>query len=283
MYKNLVIIFLFIMIAFCQSATFVNADEIAPPAPEKQDLILPAGTPLELVLVEEIYSQRNDVGDEILFLLKEDLVLMGQTYLVKDTPVLGRITKAKAGKSWGRSGSLEIEIFSIAPPYGMPIPLSEEYGKSQGSKTGKTILGIWAFGILGGGAIKGKKITIDAGTELTMFTSIEGKIANISLDEMRQMTDDWLRNKILDNFLSFTWKNKCTVNQSITNLSYTVEPENIEITPIEDYRYRIDIQLGSQHAIFIFRPFDEVHDGGTGFKPLEAENELAEKIMESVK
>ncbi|MCD6218184.1 hypothetical protein J7L05_10070 [bacterium] len=283
MYKNLVIMFLFITISFCQSATFVNADEIAPPAPEKQDLILPAGTPLELVLVEEIYSQRNAVGDEILFLLKEDLVLMGQTYLVKNTPVFGRITKAKAGKSWGRSGSLEIEVFSIAPPYGMPISLAEEFGKTQGSKAGKTILGIAAFGILWGGAIKGKKITIPAGKEVTMFTSIEGKIANIPLDEMRQMTDEWIRNKIIDNFLSFTWKNKCTVEQAITKMNYTVEPENIEITPIEDYRYRIDVALDSQHAIFIFRPFDEVHDGGTGFKPLKAENELAEKVMKSVK
>lgn len=282
MCKNLVIILLFAMLAFCQSA-IVNAEETSQPEPEKQDLILPVGTPLELVLVEKIYSQRNAVGDEVLFLLKKDIVLMGQTYLVKNTPVLGRITKVKAGKSWGRSGSLEIEIFSVAPPYGMPIQLSEEYGKSQRAKAGKTILGIAAFGILGGGAIKGKKITIDAGTELTMFTSGEGQIANIPIDEMRQLTDKWLNDKIIDNFLSFTWKHKCTVNQSITKLSYTVEPENIEITPVEDFKYRIDVQLGSQHAIFIFRPFDEVHDGGTGFKPLKGENELAEKIMKSVK
>lgn len=271
------------MTVLCQSATFVTADEITQPAPDKQDLILPAGTLLVLVLVEEIYSQRNAAGDEILFLLKEDLVLMGQTYLVKDTPVLGRISQAKAGKSWGRGGEIQIEIFNIAPPYGIPIPVVEVFEESQRDTGEKTILGNWSFGARRGDGAAKKKITIDAGTELKMFTSVEGKIPNIPPDEMRQMTDEWIRNKIIDNFLSFTWKNKCTVKKAISRMSYIAEPENIEITPLEDFRYRIDIQLENRHAIFVFRPFDEVHDGGTRFKPLQGENEFAEKIMTSVK
>jgi len=271
---------IFVLFSFCSVS---KADETQAPKDESQDLILPAGTPLNLVLVEELYSQRNEVGDEVLFLLKDDLILMGQTYLIKGTPVLGRITKAKAGKSWGRSGSLDIEIYSITPPYGMPIPVSEEYGKSEGSKTGKTILGIAAFGIVLGGAIKGKKITIDAGKEITLFTSVEGKIANLPQDEMRRLTDEWLRKKIIANFLSFTWKGKSTVEQAIQNMTYTLNPENIEITPVEDYRYRLDVPLGNEHAIFLFRPFDEVHEGGTGFKPLAPENELAKKVMQQVK
>ena len=165
----------------------------------------------------------------------------------------------------------------------MPIALEEDYGQSDRSKAGKTILGIWAFGILGGGAIKGKKITIDAGTELTLFTSTEGQIADIPLEEMRRQTDEWLEKKIIDNFLSFTWKRKCNVEQAFEKEQFTFDAEKIEITPLDDFFYRIDVSVGSQNAIFTFRPFDEVHDGGTGFKPLKPDNEVAEKIMQNVK
>ena len=275
MFKNILLTLLTFSFIFIASPTVSQAQE-------KSNLVLPPGTPLELVLIEEVYSQRNDVGDEVLFLLKEDLLLMGQTYLVKGTPVLGRVLRCKAGKSWGRSGSLEIEVFSISPPYGMPITLSEGLEKTQRSKTGKMILGLWAFGLLGGG-VKGKKITIPAGTELTLFTDVEGTIADIPMDEMRRQTDEWLEKKIINNFRKFTWKRKCNVEQAFGKAQYTFDADSIVITPLEDFFYRLDVPVGSENASFIFRPFDDVHDGGTGFKPLKPDNDIAGKIMKHVK
>lgn len=276
MYKNILLSLLVMGFIFISSPTNSYAQE------EKSNLVLPPGTPLELVLVEEIYSQRNAVGDEVLLVLRDDLILMGDTYLVKGTPVLGRVLRCKAGKSWGRSGSLEIEIYSISPPYGMPIVLSEGLEETQRSKTGKMILGLWAFGLIGGG-VKGKKITIPAGTELTLFTDAEGQIANVPMEEMRQQTDAWMKKKIINNFLKFTWKRKCNVKQAFEKAQYTYDAENIEITPLDDFFYRIDVPVGSENAIFTFRPFDDVHDGGTGFKPLKPDNEVAKKIMKNVK
>lgn len=251
---------------------------------DEEILTVPEGTALKLILQEELYSQRNAAGDAVLFTLAEDIVLMGKTYLVAGTPVLGRLIEVKCGKSWGRSGSIQIEIASIQPPYGMPIPVIDELGATERSKTGKTIVGVMAFGIIGGGAIKGKKITIPAGTEMNLFTSKDGQVLDIPVEEMTRYVDEWFENEIKRNFLSFTWKNKSPVRTVLAGMGYDADELEIVIEPIEDFYYELKVHLtDNEFALFNFRPFDDVHENGTGFKPLKGTNDLGSQIMGRVK
>ncbi|HDS29745.1 MAG TPA: hypothetical protein ENN67_01740, partial [Firmicutes bacterium] len=96
-----------------------NTVTVTEPEPPKF-ITLPAGTPLNLIMLEELYSQRNIEGDEILFALTEDVVFLGKTYLVAGTPVVGRVTACRAANS-AQGGVVDIEIRTLIAPYGMPV------------------------------------------------------------------------------------------------------------------------------------------------------------------
>lgn len=250
---------------------------------EDETITLPAGTPLRLVMQERLYSQRNREGDEIVFTLADDMILMGRTYLVAGTPVIGRVMHSRPSRSWGRRGNLDIEITSIMPLYSMPIPLSGEAGESGGSQTvasiGVTVLlGISVVGLLAGGSISGSGAVIEAGTEITVFSAEDAEVMDIPEEEMREFVDEWLTDRIISSFLSYSWDNKCTVANAMDLMGYSVDDTMISIEPIENYYYQVEVILSeTQTAIFTLQPFEEPHIGK--FKTLEGQNELAEAII----
>jgi len=266
-----------------------GVEEETEPTQEEEDtdvMTLPAGTPIKLVMLEQLYSQRNREGDEIVFALAEDVALMGRTYLVEGTPVIGRVTHTRPARSWGRSGNIDIEITSIMPLYSMPVPLSGESGGTGGSRTvqsvGTTVLlGISVVGLLAGGSVSGSGAVIESGTQLTVFSADDATIMGIPEDEMRQMVDDWFNERVISSFLYYTWDNKCNISEAMQSMGYSVEDGDISVEPMENYYYQIEVQLGdSQTAIFTFQPFQEPHAGK--FITLEAHNDLAEAIIRTV-
>jgi len=58
-----------------------------------------------------------------MFAVKDDVIVNGRVLIVAGTPVMGRVAEAKGGRSWGRSGSLDIEAGSIVEPYGLQSSL----------------------------------------------------------------------------------------------------------------------------------------------------------------
>ncbi len=249
-------------------------------------LTLPAGTPLRLVMQEQLYSQRNEEGDEIIFVLAEDVVLMGRTYLVAGTPVIGIVNHTRPARSWGRSGNIDIEITSIMPLYSMPIPLAGEASDSGGSQTvasvGTTVLlGISVLGLLAGGSISGSGAVIEAGTDITVFSAADAEIMDIPGDEMRTMVDEWFTNRLIRDFMQYSWDNKGTIGDAMALMGYSVDESQITVTPIENYYYQFDVALSdTETAIFTLQPFEEPHLGK--FITLESQNELAEAIFMAV-
>jgi len=262
---------------------------ISPLAAEEDvsTITLPAGTPIRLVICEQLYSQRNHAGDEIIFTVAEDIVMMGRTYLVAGTPVIGRVTHTRPSRSWGRSGNIDIEINSIHPLYSMPIPLSGEAGGSGANQTATSIgttilLGLSVVGLLAGGSVSGSGAVIEAGMEFTVFTSEDGVIMDIPADEMQQMTDEWYHEKLISGFLGYSWDNKCTLASAMQSLGYTVDDSMIQVEPIGDYFYRFTVPLSdTQTAIFTIRPLEEAHAGK--FITLDPENDLAVQIFRAVR
>ncbi len=284
MKKVTVFAFLFLIMLSGQSFTIASADDdTSQPAPEKQNLILPAGTPLKLIMLERLYSQRSREGDEIIFALEEDVSIMGKLYLVKSTPVLGRVTKSKQAKSWGRPGSLDIEVRSIHPIYSMPIPLSGESSDRGGSDKVKAIgttllLGVSVVGLLAGGVMSGKGAKIEAGTSIAVFSAADSEVLDISSDEMRQMVDDWYTDKVITCFLNYSWDSNPTIGETISKLGYEYEREDIEVEKLDDRMYRVSVLVNNdQKAIFTLQPFEEPHIGK--FITIKGENDIATKII----
>jgi hypothetical protein len=254
---------------------------------ETGKIILPAGTPIKLVMLEQLYSQRNREGDEILFMIEEDVEIMGKVYLVKGTPVLGRVVGSKQAKSWGRGGSIDIEITTIHPVYSMPIPLTGEAGERGGTDMAKSIgttliLGVSVVGLLAGGKMTGKGAVIQPGTSVSVYSAADAEVMDITADEMRQKVDDWFRDKTIKCTLNYAWGTRSTLGETIKKLGYSFDESKIEIEKMDNYLYRITIPLqNEQSAIFILNPFEEPH--ALKFITLESENEIAEMIIKSVK
>jgi len=250
-------------------------------------ITLPASTPINLILLEEINSQRNREGDEIIFAVAEDVVIMGRIYLVKGTPAIGRVTHVKTAKGWGKSGNFDVELTSLTPLYSMPVKLTGETASSTGSKAVKAIavtavLGVSVVGLLAGGSVKGKKARIDAGTNIAVYSAEDGNIMDISTDEMRKMVDDWYIEKITTNFLNYSWDGKRTISETMIAMGYSIDKAAIVIKPLENYNYQVDVPLNSnQIASFKFQPFEE---GYTSKRRTIVEmNEPARLILKAVK
>ena len=171
---------------------------------------LPAGTQVNLVLLEEIHSNRNKIGDEVVFAVADDVAIQGKIFLVEGTPVIGSVTKARPARSWGRGGYIDAEISTIAPIYSDPIPLRGSPGESGGSDTATSvgatiIIGLSVVGILAGGALSGDTAVLDAGTQFTVFTAANAEVHNYSDNQKRSQVEQWYDEKVKTCFLQYTW------------------------------------------------------------------------------
>lgn len=256
-------------------------------SPDSDTLTLPVNTPLNLIMLEQLYSQRNREGDEIVFALTDDVVLMGKTYLVAGTPVIGRVSHSTAAKSWGRSGNMDIEITSIVPPYGMPIPLAGSTSGTGGNTTVASVattvlLGISVIGLLAGGSVDGHGAVIPAGTTVTVFTAQDGTISDLSKEEMQSMIDDWYKNKVVMGFLSYSPAGVTSVGSALAQLGYKVDPDKVTLDKIDQYNYAIHVEVApGQIANFTFQPFEDVH--GWKFNTLLPIDALAKSIFSRIK
>jgi hypothetical protein len=246
-------------------------------------MTLPVGTPLNLIMLEELYSQRNMEGDEIVFALADDVTMMGTTYLVAGTPVIGRVTNSRAARSWGRSGTIDIEITSIIPPYGMPIALTGSTSDSGGNRTVQSIgttvlLGISVIGLLAGGAVSGSGAVIPEGTTVTVFTAEDGTIMDIPRDEMQTMIDDWYDHKIKTCFLNYSPAGQVTVQGAMASLGYNVTEDNLTVVPIDRFNYTVIVQINpGSTASFSFQPYKETH--AWKFNTMVSNDDIAASIL----
>ena len=251
-------------------------------------LTLPANTPVKLIFHEGLSSQRNREGDEATFSIAEDVVIMGKTYLCAGTPVIGRVMNAKPAKSWGRQGTMDVEILSVVPVYSEPVPLTFEIDAEGGSEK-STSIGVSALAliviapvaILGGGAITGGSAKIEAGSQITVLTKEEAGIRNISVDNMRRLSEEWFEEQMIKNFLNYRWDENKTVQEAFDSVAHPIDGTNITFEEMENYYYRISVLVSSERtAEFTFQPFEEPHIGK--FITLEPLNELAENIMKII-
>jgi hypothetical protein len=151
-------------------ATAQPQDTSKPPA----DLILREGTDVPLVFDQDISSKTAGEGDEVVFVLAEDLKVGDVVVAKAGAKAVGEVTNAKKSGMMGKAGELNIRI-NYLKVGDIKIHLRGSKGKEGESGTTGAIVLTVLFGPIG--LIKhGKNIDIKKGTAMKVYVSEDIKV-----------------------------------------------------------------------------------------------------------
>lgn len=158
---------------FAQEATTL-------PAPN----ILFEGTPVKLKLEKTLSSATAHAGDQIDFLVVEDVSVNGVVVISKDSHAIGTVTEVEPKRRLGRAGKLDITLDSVRliDRDRDKINLRAQAGGKGQDHTGAMIgaMAATALFTFGGSALwllmHGKDITIPQGTPVTAFVYGDTKL-----------------------------------------------------------------------------------------------------------
>ena len=107
---------LFCLVALLQPALFVFAQEGGAPGQNPRDegrVIIPVGTEIQLSLREPVSSKLSEVGDDVLAIVRKDVVVDGRTVLQQGTEVVGRVTLVQPARKMLKGGRLHLTFERI--------------------------------------------------------------------------------------------------------------------------------------------------------------------------
>jgi hypothetical protein len=145
------------------------------PAAAGAEVVIPDGTELNVVTIEEISSKTATEGDALTFKMDEDVVVNGKVVIAKGAIVKGEVSNAKKSGRMGKAGALSIRILSTEAIDGQRVKLRASKGKEGDDKTGTTVALVVLFGPLGF-LKKGKDAKIKVGTRIKAYTDEEKKV-----------------------------------------------------------------------------------------------------------
>jgi hypothetical protein len=107
---------------WCQSTSDKKADTI----------ILVDGTPVHLVLMDDLQGKQLIVKQEVHFRVREDLVVDSRVIVKTGTEAIGHIESVSKSGLFGKSGKLFVQFDYVESIAGMRIPLRGGAGVSGG-------------------------------------------------------------------------------------------------------------------------------------------------------
>jgi hypothetical protein len=153
-------------------------------APE--GIVLEDGTPVNLVLDENVSSADAVKGETIALETVDDIVVNGFVVIPRGSTAWATVTDVQHKRRMGRAGHVDMNIDKVRLEDGEKVLLRAVKDSQGGSNTGKMVGAMAATAIftLGGSALfllaHGKDTTIPKGTNITAF--IQG---NVTLDSSR--------------------------------------------------------------------------------------------------
>jgi hypothetical protein len=151
-----------------------DPQSVVPASPAGQ-FILEDGTPIKLVLSENLSSADAQVGQEVSFEVVEDVLIQGIVAIPKGSPAWAMITAAEHKRRLGRAGKLDLNLDKVRLSDGEKALIKATKDAQGGGHTGAMVGAMAATAIftLGGSALfllmHGKDITIPKGTAVTAF------------------------------------------------------------------------------------------------------------------
>lgn len=145
---------------------------------EMKSVELPADTVFKISLNDDVSSKTNEVGDPVTFTVEEDVLVGDVLVLPRGAQGSGVVTKVTRPKSFGRSGALDIsfdQVFSVDDDAIPTVlgPEAKEKLKMEAAAVGASTIGALALGpigLVGGFFVKGKDVSLPAGTNLYIET-----------------------------------------------------------------------------------------------------------------
>jgi hypothetical protein len=98
-----------VMRSTCQAQT----PSQTPNQTQDNDLIIPVGTEIQLTLRDPVSSKLSEPGDEIIAVVRRDVIVDGRRLLREGTEVVGRVTLAEAAKRPLKGGRLHLTFDRI--------------------------------------------------------------------------------------------------------------------------------------------------------------------------
>lgn len=147
-----------------------------------RNVVLPKDSLLKIVFTEEFSSRNNKAGDTVYFKAADNLYVDDVLVLPKGATGVGRIKKIRKPSAFGRDARIDIEFVYVYGVDGTRIPiyvgeLAEQEAKTVAAGVGASVVGCIALGpvgLIGGAFVKGKQVTIPAGT-LSVVQTAEDK------------------------------------------------------------------------------------------------------------
>src|SRR5882762_8926686 len=153
-----------------------SKDSLELPRSSSQKLLVKDGTPIKLKLKRGVYSQYAKIGDEVDYLVDEEVVVNGKIIIPEGAIVQGKVVSAEHKRRMGRGGKIDISADAIKLFNSQSIPLRAPQhvrGGGQGLNMTGGMLAAAAL-TLGVGApfallMHGKDIEIRQGSVFTAF------------------------------------------------------------------------------------------------------------------
>lgn len=158
------------LISTCLSSqSVVAAEQVGGvSAPVAGPLTLNSGTPITLVVTQEVNSSTQDAGDNFPLAVLNDVRIGDTVVIPRGTPAEAEVTWRTGKGAFGKSGKLEFSVRSIILN-GQHIPVSGDYRQEGEGNTVATGVGIIAVGVFAA-FITGKRARLPTGRELLSQT-----------------------------------------------------------------------------------------------------------------
>jgi hypothetical protein len=119
----------------------LHATQSAPPISMLLD-----GTPVHMVLMDDLSDNKAKVGDAVRFKVRENVVVHGHIVIVTGTVATGHVTKISKSGLFGKSGNITLHIDAVSAADGTPIRLRGAPGVAGGKGGALTAVSATWFG-----------------------------------------------------------------------------------------------------------------------------------------
>jgi hypothetical protein len=150
--------------------TAIVAPKLAPLATETS-LILPAGTMVRLMVLNEVNSRDHKAGDRFVLRVDEDVVINGVKVISIGAKGWGEVLSSQATSGLGKSGRLNARLLYVEAG-DQRVPVTGERETAGTGGTGQVVGAVVGFGLFGL-LMKGNNATLKAGEILNGYTSQE--------------------------------------------------------------------------------------------------------------
>ena len=170
---------------------------------DKQVIMQPASIPettvFKVTIDTPLTSKTAKVGDTFTFTVAEDILSGNLLVVPEGTKGSGTVTEVKKGRSFGRSGSLDVTFHNIETIGNIFFdatqgPEAKERAKTEVAAAGASVAGIallGPIGAVGGFFIKGKDVQYDAGQAFYVQPTAEVITTGAALEQVHvKITSD---------------------------------------------------------------------------------------------